>query len=124
VAKLQTLKAISAYLHAKPGASSSYPFGPGALVFKVANKMFALLGDDETPLTMNLKCDPDEALALRAAHPAIEPGYHMDKRHWNTITLDGSLPDALVREMIDQSYELVVAGLTKAAREKLQSGRV
>lgn len=108
-----------AYLRAKPGASSSYPFGPGALVFKVVGKMFALLADDETPLTINLKCDPDEALALRAAHKTIVPGYHMSKRHWNTVTLDGTLPDALVREMVEHSYELVVASLPKAKREIL-----
>jgi predicted DNA-binding protein (MmcQ/YjbR family) len=118
--KLQTLKGITALLCAKPGASSSYPFGPGALVFKVGGKMFALLGDDETPLTMNLKCDPDQALALRAAYKSIMPGYHMSKRHWNTVTLDGTLSDGLVREMIEHSYELVVASLPKATREKLK----
>lgn len=110
---------LLAYLLAKPGASGSYPFGPGALVFKVGNKMFALLSEDEQPETMNLKCDPDEALALRAAHAAIIPGYHMSKRHWNTVTLDNSLPDALVHEMIDQSYALVVKSLPKAVRQKL-----
>lgn len=107
-------------LLAKPGATSSYPFGPDALVFKVGNKMFALLAEDEEPLTMNLKCDPDEALALRGAHPKlIYPGYHMDKRHWNTIVLDGSLADELVTEMVDQSYELVVKSLPKAAKERI-----
>jgi predicted DNA-binding protein (MmcQ/YjbR family) len=119
MSKKQSHKAICEYLLAKPGSGSSYPFGPGALVFKVGNKMFALLGDDNEPETMNLKCDPDEALALRAAFPSITPGYHMDKRHWNTIVLDGSLPDKLVHELIDQSYDLVVKGLPKAARERL-----
>ncbi len=84
--------------------------------------MYALLAEDEEPLTMNLKCDPDEALALRAAHPkSVFPGYHMDKRHWNTVVLDGSLADELIVEMIDQSYELVFSGLPKAARERLES---
>lgn len=106
-------------LGAKTGSSSSYPFGPGALVFKVANKMFALLADDETPLTINLKCDPDEALALRAAYKGITGAYHMNKKHWNSVVLDGSLPDDLVREMIEHSYELVVASLPKATREKI-----
>lgn len=110
------------YLLAKPGAQPGYPFGPGTLVLKVGGKMFALLAEDSDPWTINLKCDPDEALALRAAHPkSITPGYHMDKRHWNTILLDGRLPNDLVNELIDQSYELVVAGLPKLMRAKLKS---
>lgn len=119
--KAQTHKGIVAYLLAKPGAEAGYPFGSGAMVFKVGGKMFALLGEDSEPETINLKCDPDEALALRAAHETITPGYHMDKRHWNTLTLDGSLPDELVLELMDESYTLVVNGLTKAVREKLFS---
>ena len=118
--KLQAHKGVVAYLLAKPGAEAGYPFGPGTLVLKVAGKMFALLGEDSKPETINLKCIPDEALALRAAHRSIIPGYHMDKRHWNTLTLDGSLPDELVLELMDQSYALVVKGLPKAKREQLQ----
>ncbi|MCW5876254.1 MAG: MmcQ/YjbR family DNA-binding protein [Anaerolineales bacterium] len=106
-------------LSSKPGAEASYPFGPGALVFKVAGKMFALLGEDEAIESINLKCDPQDALALRAAHPAITPGYHMNKKHWNTLLLDGSLPDELVLELIDQSYDLVAAKLPKAVRKEL-----
>lgn len=119
--KTQTHKAVVTYLSAKPGAEAGYPFGPSTLVFKVGGKMFALLGEDSETETVNLKCIPDEALALRAAHKAIAPGYHMDKRHWNTLTLDGSLPDDLVHELIDQSYALVLRGLPKAVREKLRS---
>ena len=119
--KAQAHKAVVAYLLAKPGAEAGYPFGPGALVFKVGGKMFALLAEDSEPETINLKCDPDESLALRAAHKGIMPGYHMDKRHWNTLTLDGSLPDDLVLELMDESYTLVANGLTKAVREKLFS---
>ena len=119
--KGQKAAAIRKALQTKQGASGSYPFGPGALVFKVAEKMFALLTEDEDPLAVNLKCDPDEALALRAAYPdSILPAYHMNKRHWNTLVLDGSLPDDVVAELIDQSYELVVSGLPRTAREKLQ----
>lgn len=119
--KLKALGPLKKALLAKPGAASSYPFGPDTLVFKVGNKMFALLAEDEEPLTMNLKCDPDEALALRGAHPkSIYPGYHMDKRHWNTVVLDGSLKDELVLEMIDQSYDLVFKSLPKAKRQKLE----
>jgi predicted DNA-binding protein (MmcQ/YjbR family) len=115
-----TKRKLMDYLLAKPGSEPGYPFGPGTLVIKVGGKMFALLGEDSNPWTMNLKCHPDEALALRAAYPAIAPGYHQDKRHWNTLTLDGSLPDALVRELIDQSYDLVLRGLSKHEREKIQ----
>jgi predicted DNA-binding protein (MmcQ/YjbR family) len=108
------------YLLGKPGSKPGYPFGPDTLVFKVGGKMFALLGEDSRPWTINLKCDPDDALALRAAYPAIIPGYHLNKRYWNTLTLDGSLPDSLVRELVDHSYDLVVRGLSRHEREKLQ----
>jgi predicted DNA-binding protein (MmcQ/YjbR family) len=108
------------YLLAKPGSQPGYPFGPGTLVFKVGGRMFALLAEDSRPWMINLKCDPDDALALRAAYPAITPGYHMNKRYWNTLTLDGSVPDPLVRELIDQSYELVIRGLSKVERQKVQ----
>ncbi len=115
-----TKRKLMDYLLAKPGSKPGYPFGPGTLVFKVGGKMFALLAEDSRPWTINLKCHPDEALALRAAYSAVAPGYHMDKRHWNTLTLDGSLPDSLVRELIDQSYKLVVGGLSNIEREKIQ----
>lgn len=106
-------------LLSKPGAEASYPFGPGALVFKVGGRMFALLGEGEQIENLNLKCDPQDALALRAAHKAITPGYHMNKQHWNTLLLDGSLPDDLVLELIDHSYDLVTAKLPKAKRKDL-----
>ena len=115
-----TKKKLMDYLLAKKGSKPGYPFGPGTLVFKVGGKMFALLAEDEDPWTINLKCNPDDALTLRAAYPAIIPGYHMNKRWWNTLTLDGSLPDAMLRELVDQSYDLVVRGLSKHEREKLQ----
>ena len=114
------------YLLAKPAVTEEQPFGPEVLVYKVKGKMFATLGfeiDDglETGRT-NLKCDPDRAVELRAEHGAILPGYHMNKRHWNTLVLDGSLPPALVRELCDHSWELVVAGLPKRDREGLVGG--
>jgi len=77
------------------------------MVFKVRGKMFALITVQDTPLRINLKCDPELALHLRAAYPAVQPGYHMNKKHWNTITLDGSLPDTEILTMIDDSYDLV-----------------
>lgn len=121
MAEGQTHKAIVNYLSAKPGAKAEYPFGPDTLVYKVRGKMFALLGEDSDPETMNLKCDPDDGLALRAGHKSIEPGYHMDKCHWITLTLDGSLPVDLVRELMDRSYVLVVNNLPKTVRAKLKA---
>ena len=110
---------LRAYLLNKKSAIEDFPFGPEAMVFKVMGKMFALIALDELPLRMNLKCDPDLAMHFRAMYEAVNPGYHMNKRHWNTITLDGSIPDDEILAMIDDSYNLVVKGLKKADREKL-----
>jgi predicted DNA-binding protein (MmcQ/YjbR family) len=104
---------------AMPGASEEFPFGPATSVFKVAGKMFALSALDGEPLSVSLKCEPELAEGLRASHPAIAPGYHLNKRHWNTVTLDGSLPDRMVIDMIEDSYDLVVAGLPHRTREAL-----
>lgn len=113
------LEQLRAYCGTKPGSEETFPFGLGTLVFKVAGKMYALCPVAEEPLRMNLKCDPELALLLRSEHEAIAPGYHMNKRHWNTITLDGTLPEPLLHELIDHSYDLVVAGLPKAKRAAL-----
>lgn len=88
-------------------------------MFKVAGKMFALSNLDSTPLEVSLKCDPDLAETLRAEHAAIRAGYHLNKRHWNTVTLDGSINDNEIRDMIQDSYDLVVTRLTRAQRENL-----
>ena len=104
---------IRKYLLDEPGATQEFPFGPSAMVFKVRGKMFALIAVKETPLRINLKCDPELALHLRAAYDAVQPGYHMNKKHWNTITIDGSLPDEEIVTMIDDSYDLVVKRLGK-----------
>ncbi|MFD9398289.1 MmcQ/YjbR family DNA-binding protein [Streptomyces sp. NPDC060011] len=97
-----------------------FPFTPETSVFKVLGKLFALTNLDARPLTVNLKCDPQDALRLREQHPGlIIPGYHMNKRHWNTVTVDGELPDRLVRELVEDSYDLVVAGLPRAERLRL-----
>ena len=88
-------------------------------MFKVEGKMFALSVLDARPLKVSLKCEPELARALRVSYPAVEPGYHLNKRHWNTVTLDGSLPDKLVRDMLEDSYDLVVEGLSRAARARL-----
>lgn len=121
MAKLQTHAAILKYFLRKPGASDSYPFGPGARVLKVGGKMFGLIGEGEVQLTLNLKCDPEDALAQRAAYPdLVRPGYHMNKKHWNTIVVGEGLPDDVLREMIDHSYALVVTSLPKAVRAALE----
>jgi predicted DNA-binding protein (MmcQ/YjbR family) len=88
-------------------------------VFKVAGKMFALSALERTPLEVSVKCEPDLAVALRRTYRAIRPGYHLNKRHWNTITLDGSLPDRLVCDMVEDSYDLVVSALPARLREQL-----
>ncbi|MFK8909982.1 MmcQ/YjbR family DNA-binding protein [Streptomyces sp. YS-3] len=98
--------------------TEEFPFDAGTSVFKVLGKMFALSNLSGTPLTANLKCDPDDAVRLRAEYPAIVPGWHMNKRHWNTVDID-QLPDRLVRELIEDSYDLVVAGLPKSERLRL-----
>jgi predicted DNA-binding protein (MmcQ/YjbR family) len=102
------------------GAEETFPFGPENSVFKVAGKMFAIsrLGS-KPPLRISLKCEPELAEGLRAAHDAIIPGYHLNKRHWNTVVLDGSLPERMVVEMIEDSYDLVVAKLPKARQAEL-----
>ncbi len=121
MAKLQTHAGVLAYFLKKLGASDSYPFGSGARVLKVGGKMFGLIGEGEEQLTLNLKCDPEDALALRAAYPKwVHPGYHMNKRHWNTVVVGEGLPDDVLREMIDHSYALVVASLPKAVRATLE----
>jgi predicted DNA-binding protein (MmcQ/YjbR family) len=107
---------LRAYLLAKPGAEETFPFDATTLVAKVGGKMFALFSLDETPLRLNLKCIPEQAEVLRELYPAVLPGYHMNKRHWNTVVLDGSLPEEDIRGMIDESYRLVVQKLPRARR--------
>ena len=102
-----------------PGVTEDTPFGEGHLVFKVEGKMFALLSLDEIPSTANLKCDPDLALELRDRYEQVQPGYHMSKKHWNTVEIAGGIPETELRKMIDHSYELVVQGLPKAQRVRL-----
>jgi predicted DNA-binding protein (MmcQ/YjbR family) len=102
---------------ALPEASEEFPFGDEVSVFKVGGKMFALCSlDAGPPLQLSVKCDPELAVQLRSAYPAIRPGYHLNKRHWNTITLDGSLPDEMVTDLLGDSYDLVVASLPKVRR--------
>jgi predicted DNA-binding protein (MmcQ/YjbR family) len=104
------------YCLSKPRATEGMPFGPDVLVYKVGGKMFALAALDEVPPTVNLKCDPDLALDLRDRYEQVRPGYHMNKKHWNTVEIEGGIPVVELRRMIDHSYELVVERLPKAAR--------
>ena len=112
-----TREELQAYLLRRREAEASYPFGPGAAVYKVRGKMFALVPDDE--LSVSLKCNPVLATMLRDTYPAVIPGYHLNKQHWNTVQIDGSIPDREVYEWIDHSYELVVKSLPKRAQQGL-----
>jgi predicted DNA-binding protein (MmcQ/YjbR family) len=98
---------IRDYCLSKPNATEGFPFGPDILVFKVNKKVFLLMGLDKHPVTFNVKCDPDKAIDLRERYPAVQPGYHMNKKHWNTIIVDGSLTTKQLKEFIDDSYALV-----------------
>lgn len=110
---------IRARCLSKPGASEDFPFDEDTLVFRVLGKIFALTNLARHPLAINLKCDPERAVELRAQYDAIAPGYHMNKRHWNTVTLDGTVPADLLAELLDHSYALVARGLTRAQRQEL-----
>lgn len=122
LAEEHTVKAdaIREYCLKKKGRiTEGFPFGEGVLVFKVNAKVFLLLRLDTHPLTMNLKCDPGLAIELREMYESVRPGYHMNKTHWNTIVLDGSIPPQEIRQMIDHSYEQIVLGMKKSVRQKL-----
>lgn len=101
------------------GAAEEYPFGDGVAVFKVGGRIFALVALDANPGSVSLKCDPGLALEWRARYPAVRPGYHLNKRHWNTVEFDGSVDADELREMIDHSYDLVVRRLPRVIRDRL-----
>lgn len=113
-----TFDALREYCLSLPGTAEKMPFGETTLVFTVADKLFCLT-DLEMFESMNLKCDPETALLLRERYADVLPGYHMNKRHWNTVLLTGAVPDPLLRDWIEDSYRLVVAGLSKKQRETL-----
>jgi len=118
-----TLDVLREYCLVKPGANESTPFGPDTLVFKVGGKIFAIASLDEVPPRVSLKCDPDRALELRDRYEEVRPGYHLNKKHWNTIELTGGIPPAEVRRMIDHSFELVAAKLSRRGDSRSGSGR-
>ena len=111
-----TLVQLREFLLSQPGATEDTPFGPEILVYRIAGKMFALVNWQTEPLTINLKCEPELALLLREIHPEVKPGWHMNKQHWNTVTLSEGLSDDLWQGWIVHSYERVVAGLPRAKR--------
>ena len=104
------------YCLGKPNATEGTPFGPDTLVFKVGGKIFAITSLDEVPARANLKCDPDLALELRDRYEQVRPGYHMNKKHWNTVELEEGIPDIEIRKMIDHSYELIAKPLPRRRR--------
>lgn len=113
------LEELRDYCLAKKGVEETLPFGPETLVFKVMGKAFLLTGFDYEPLQFNVKCDPEKAIELREQYSCVLPGYHMNKKHWNTVIVDGTAPEKMVKEWIDHSYELVVKGLTKNEKAQL-----
>ena len=106
------------YCLIKPRATEGTPFDPDTLVFKVGGKIFAITSLDEIPSRANLKCNPDLALELRDRYEQVRPGYHMNKKHWNTIEIEAGIPDAELRKMIDHSYKLVVSSLPKSSSSR------
>ncbi len=107
------------YCIRKPYVTEEFPFGPETLVFKVAGKMFVLTGLDSPVFTVNLKCDPDYSEQLREEYSEVKPGYHMSKKHWNTVDFEGNLSEEILIELIELSYKLVVESLTKSKRTEL-----
>jgi predicted DNA-binding protein (MmcQ/YjbR family) len=114
------IETLRRYCLAKPGVEEDFPFDESTLAFRVGGKIFLLTDIEAHPLEMNLKCDPDLAREWRSRYESVTPGYHMNKKHWNTVVADGSISASLMRDMIDHSYELVVAGLSKIARNSLK----
>lgn len=114
---------ITDYCLSKTGAIEDFPFDAETLVFKVGGKMFALIPLEKIPLQINLKCDPEKAVELREEYENIQPGWHMSKSYWNTITVDGNIRWINLKEWIDHSYDEVVKGLSKKEKEKLKRAK-
>jgi predicted DNA-binding protein (MmcQ/YjbR family) len=113
------IEQFRSYCIQKKGVTEEVPFGPDVLVYKVMGKMFALTGIDFE--SVNLKVEPEAGVELREQYPSVQPGYHMSKKHWITVLMDGSISDKNVRQWVDNSYELVVSGLTKKQKSALKS---
>jgi len=113
------IETLREYCLSKKAVTEDFPFGETTLVFRVKEKIFLLVSLDADSLQFNAKCDPEKAIELREEYDAIKPGYHMNKKHWNTVVIDGSISTKLIKEMIDDSYELIVQSLPKKLREEL-----
>ncbi len=113
------IETLREYCLSKKSVTEEFPFGEETLVFKAGNKIFLLTDLGSNPLQFNVKCDPDKAIELREQYDAVQPGYHMNKKHWNTVTVDGSIPHQLLKEMIDESYNLIVQSLPQKIRNEL-----
>lgn len=115
------IEVFHAYCLSKKGVEETFPFGEETLVFKVLGKVFAITGLDNEEFAVNLKCDPERAIELREEYGDIRPGFHMNKKHWNTVLFENELEDDLLKELIDHSYDLVVQKLRKKDREMLEN---
>lgn len=115
------IESFRLYCLSKKGVTEEFPFDEVTLAFKVMGKIFALTGLDSEEFTVNLKCSPDWAIELRERHEEVQPGFHMNKKHWNTVKFDGDLEEDFLKELVDHSYQLVVKGLRKKDREALES---
>ena len=113
------LEKFREYCLKKKGVTEEFPFGDDTLVYKVMGKMFALAGLDETDFSFNIKCAPENIIDIRAKYPAVQPGYHMNKNHWNTVRVDGTISAKELKSMIDESYDLVIQSLTKKLKAEL-----
>ncbi|WP_421830892.1 MmcQ/YjbR family DNA-binding protein [Larkinella sp.] len=114
------IETLRNYCLSKPGANESFPFGEDILVFKVGGKVFALTSLEARPLSVNLKCNPELAVELREQYDAVRPGYHMNKVHWNTVLINGTIREIDLKTWIDHSYDLIVASLPKTVRQELE----
>jgi len=115
------LESLREYCLSKKAVQETLPFGPDTLVYKVMGKMFLLTGFENDPLTFNVKCDPEKVTDLREEFSCVQPGYHMNKKHWNTVVVDGSVSDEQLMAWIDHSYDMVVSGLSNKEKQVLQS---
>ena len=114
------IEEVRNYCIQKEGVEECFPFDNETLVFKVMSKIFLLTGIENKPISFNVKCDPEKAIELRSSYSCVKPGYHMNKKHWNTIIADGSTNDSLLKEWIDHSYQLVISSLPKSVRRKME----
>lgn len=115
------IESLRQHCLAKAGVEEGFPFGPDTLVFKAGGKLFLLAALDAVPLQFNVKCEPDNAVLLREQYPCVLPGYHMNKQHWNTVIVDGSVPDKILQQWIDESYTLIIDSLPKKRKQEILS---